>query len=334
MPLIGHAVVGLITGIVTSPPQTAKQKEGSWRSQLWLPALLVLAYVPDILGYILQAVGWQNAKLIGHSIFCALFYALPSAFLLQWLAGQRTFRSTYCLSWLTIVLHDVLDILQSTDRQPFWPLTQTVIGFDINLIPSKPLHEAILFGGLLFCFFVWRSRMSQFVLFAPFQKRERAPVAREWLTKILILLIISAALLTHQLRGMSEKKMHEARRLLSQRKYEALLTSLDKIENRWPPMAKPGRIDYMRGIALWESKDLTKAEYFLLRSYKADPMYFWCVADLALYYAVTVTEQDEKKNLMAPFLQQLKDTFADHPAYNRYIKKIQNNNRRIFSEKF
>jgi len=71
---------------------------------------------------------------------------------------MRTRRIALALvaSLVSLLVHDVLDLAQATDRAPWWPLTDRPIGIDLGLIPGNLLGEAAVFGGLLLAFFVLR----------------------------------------------------------------------------------------------------------------------------------------------------------------------------------
>jgi len=51
MPVLGHAFVGMGTAVAAAPAGGVRR-----RSFLWLPALVALAYLPDIIA---QAIKWQ-----------------------------------------------------------------------------------------------------------------------------------------------------------------------------------------------------------------------------------------------------------------------------------
>src|SRR5215210_5145122 len=67
MPVIGHAFVGLATADIFEPP-TARGSRASITSALWLPIVVCLAYLPDIVTQAGPIVGWSRASLAGHSV--------------------------------------------------------------------------------------------------------------------------------------------------------------------------------------------------------------------------------------------------------------------------
>lgn len=323
MPVIGHAVAGFMLASIISTDNAKKQKNDFWQSSLQLPFLLLLSYWPDIWGYIFQTAGWQNARLAGHSLLSAIFFALPASFLARVFFKNIPISHCYGLAFLTVSFHDILDLFQSTDRYPLWPLSQWNINSDFAFIPDDPANEALLFGALSVLFL-----LSSYFLRPRHTIRQSAKNIYQahistWISRILVALIICSALLTLHLRSAGEKEMQHAHHLLNQRRYGVLLKKLDAIEHGWPPVAKPGRIDYLRGVAFWKIGETEKGEFFLLRSYKADPGYFWCVGDLALFYASLNIEQGKKLKLMSPFLQHLQMDFGNHHDYKSYIDKIQ-----------
>jgi hypothetical protein len=63
-----------------------------------------------------------------------------------------SFPRAFGTALVSLLVHDVLDLAQATDRGPWWPLSDRPVGFDVGLIPTGLLREAAVFGGLLLAF--------------------------------------------------------------------------------------------------------------------------------------------------------------------------------------
>ena len=66
-----------------------------------------------------------------------------------------------------------------------------------------------------------------------------------------------------------------------------------------------------------------RAEEAYLRSYRAEPGYFWLVADLAAFYAGTDRSLEERRRLVDPLLARLKDEFRDEPGLPEALGRIE-----------
>jgi tetratricopeptide (TPR) repeat protein len=125
--------------------------------------------------------------------------------------------------------------------------------------------------------------------------------------------IMVAAAITHQLRDRREAELEQARTMAhKQRAYQGALDMLQKAE-RWPSTANPGRIDYLRAWTYEQLGDRRRAEECYVRSYRADPMYFWTVADLALFYSSSGGSREVRKGLARTYLEHLQKDFPGHP---------------------
>jgi hypothetical protein len=104
--------------------------------------------------------------------------------------------------------------------------------------------------------------------------------------------------------------------------YQAALEVLARAEP-WPSTTKPGRIDYVRAEAYAGMGDRRRAETYYLRAYRADPTYFWTVADLALFYASSGGPVAERRRLVAPYLNRLRSEFVGHPALPEILARVE-----------
>ena len=114
----------------------------------------------DVLDGLAEALG--EALMLGRTLsrlvssekqYRSLFDRAPAAVLALVITPlfrsltERSFRSTFLLVFVCLLLHDVLDLLQATDRNFWWPLSHHAVGPGESLIPTYPMQEAALFGG-------------------------------------------------------------------------------------------------------------------------------------------------------------------------------------------
>jgi hypothetical protein len=192
-------------------------------------------------------------------------------------------RRIFAISLFSILLHDLLDLAQSTDRVPWWPISDKAVGFDLGLLPTDILYEAILFISIFVIFLAYH----HFSLRSHTRKEVGSPgtsrrSTQSWVARLTIAVIILAAGSTHYLRDLRERQLYEAHSLLKQRDYSGILVKATQADH-WPSTAKPGRTDYLRALAYEGLEDPQRAEHYYLLSYRADPNYFWCVIDLARF---------------------------------------------------
>jgi tetratricopeptide (TPR) repeat protein len=285
--------------------------------------VVFLAYVPDIVTQIGFLAGWSKGRLLGHSVVLAVTASLAIAALLVRLAAV-SFTRAFLTSLVSLLLHDVLDLAQATDRAPWWPLFDRPMRLDLPAIPTDFLHETAVFGGLFLAFLALRHAVRQWAG----QKGPDPAIfceaysPRAWLGRIFIVAVVLAAAVTHSLRDRREAQLEAARALVEQRAYSAALEVLARAE-RWPPTVNPGRIDYVRAEAYAGRGDRRRAETYYLRAYGADPMYLWTVADLAIFYASSSEPVAERRRLIAPYLSRLRTEFARDPALPEILARVE-----------
>jgi heme exporter protein D len=324
MPVLGHAFVGLAIGVSTRPSARGRSEPPGIgaASALWLPAVVVLAYLPDIVAQLGLIAGWSDSRLLGHSVLFAVAVSPAIAAVLVRLA-RVSFTRAFVTALVSLIVHDVLDLAQATDRAPWWPLSDRPIGVDLGLIPTGLLREAAVFGGLLVACLALRHLAhrwtGQSAVYPPIPGNGHAPFV--WLGRAFIVAVVVAALVTHSLRDAREAQLGTARDLVEQRQYQAGLDALARAEP-WPSTTKPGRIDYVRAEAYAGMGDRQRAETYYLRAYRADRMYFWAVADLALFYASSDEPVTERRRLAAPYLSRLRSEFAGHPALSQILERV------------
>jgi len=257
---------------------------------------------------------------MSHSVLFAIIASVIIALLLS-KAASISFGPGFSISLFSILLHDLLDLAQSTDRLPLWPVTNRQIG--IHIIPTDPFLELLLFGSIFVSFL-----MTRYLIIRSRMKGEndlsepRIPVRLVWFGRIVIIVIMLSAAGTHYLRDVREHQLNDARFFLKQKDYLGILKKTGQAK-RWPSTAKPGRIDYLKALAYEGLGNRQQAEQYYLRSYRADPGYFWCVVDLAMFYATAPVPVPERRRLIAPYLKRLQSEFSGRKKLAGYLRKIE-----------
>src|SRR5437868_1994258 len=155
MPVIGHVFVGLATAARFEPATaSARRAIRPLGAALWTALIVVLAYLPDLVTQAGLALGWPHASLAGHSI---LFGALAG--LVVGLLWVRSFGgdplTVVAIAVGSILVHDLLDLLQATDRAPLWPLSRRMFTVGWLVLPNRSAYELLLFGLPCTAYFVW-----------------------------------------------------------------------------------------------------------------------------------------------------------------------------------
>jgi hypothetical protein len=311
MPLIGHAVAGWIVAreVPPGPPRPTQWRAKSESDVLWLPFLVGLAYLPDIVTQAGTLAGWSAAPRASHSLLFG-FVSAPLAATVLAVVFHYPPRRGFILAAGSILLHDALDVLQGSDRRPLWPFSQSSVDLPWPLIPQQSWLEASLFGAGLALYLLLRG-------WRPTEPESGAPI-----TLGLAAVIAALALGTHALRGVREAQLEAARSSIELHDYARGLPLLEQAL-RWPSTAKPGRADYLRGEAYFGLGDRPQAERAYLEAYAADPHYFWVVADLAAFYASGSEPETARRDRAEPFLRRLRTDFADHPALPQTLARVE-----------
>src|SRR5574341_2696303 len=206
MPVLGHAFAGLAMGLCARPaaPGVSSPRPGAIGPALWLPIVVGLAYLPDMATQLLSLTGWSEARPASHSLLFALLAASALAPLLARALGMPTLRF-FLIALGSIVLHDLLDLAQATDRVPWWPLSTQPVTLPWIRLPAEPRQEALWFAGAFLVFFVARHLIHR--LRGRPTSPAGAPAARPraaWPGHALVTGMVVAAALTHHLRDVRE----------------------------------------------------------------------------------------------------------------------------------
>jgi membrane-bound metal-dependent hydrolase YbcI (DUF457 family) len=300
MPVIGHAFVGLATAARFAPATASKRRVISpLGAALWTPLVVVLAYLPDLATQAGLALGWPLASLAGHSIlFGALAGLIFGVLWARWFGGDPP--AIIAIAVGSILVHDLLDLLQATDRAPLWPLSRQMLTVGWLALPNRSASELLLFGIPCTAYLVWRGRRRA----AAVPSDVREPARFRGLTRATVGGLVIAAVTMQTVRRNRERQVDEAERLLRHGEYRAAIAAADRADV-WPSVAGPGRIDVVRGEAYEALGDGTRAETFYRRAYDNDPLNFWAVADLAEYYAACDRPPAERRRLARQYLDEL-----------------------------
>jgi len=321
MPLLGHAFTGMATALIVGPYSSKKSEIPSFSPVPFLTTTLVIfSYLPDIVSQCCLYFDWYDGRLLAHSILFAFLFS-PAAGLILNRLTSFTKKQCFLLAFTTIMLHDLLDILQSTDRQPLWPFSTTLFGNGITIIPHNPTKEALLFGCIYCLVLSWYL----------FQRRGRKsvhtcnhmpPFRQKWSERILIGTIILIVLATYHLRVQRTHSFQQAMFYFHHQDYSNALRLINMVD-KWPRIAKPGRLDYLRGVIYMQQHRPVLAEKYLLLSYNRNQNFFWCIGDLALLYAKTHKTHSQRIALTEPYLRKMRNNFSHHQDFSQYMQKIQ-----------
>lgn len=309
MPVVGHAIVGVAAAVATArtAPRTSSAGLGTWAL-----ALVGLSYLPDVIEQLVAQGGWRGASAFSHSMLFALVAGGVLAPVLARVGGI-TRGASLLIATLAIVSHDALDILQSPDRMPAWPLSTWRLSGAAGLIPPSLIGEVVVLLPVLALAWLW------------WRVNDRRPLtplrARDVFGWVIVGAIVACATGVNHLRDMRHRELLDARALVARGNYVDALAACDRAE-RWPSTAAPGRLDYVRAEAWLGLGDRTRAEQYYLASRRRDPTYFWTVADLAVLYASTQKPVAERRRDVGPWIALLESKFAGHPALPRTLERV------------
>lgn len=317
MPVVGHIFTGIATGLLQEarPPHTPSTATG-----FMVPLAVTLSCLPDIISQVLLAVGYRDGHHLGHTVWLAIFLASTSGVVLHKF-GFPT-RTATAIPAVALTSHIVFDALQSDTLLPWWPFSMRPV-FPDPLLPTGWQGEAIvlaisLFGWLAFT--ICRPAQAREAMTATFLPADRQ---RRILSTAFVMGVVVTALTTFILRERCEQDLESARRMIEAGSISegfSLLASAD----RWPTTAKPGRINYFRGVGHLKHGEREMAEFFFLKAFRDDPRYLWVVIDLAILYAEDRQRSLEaRRTIAAPFLLSLALDFPGHREAKQALDKAE-----------
>jgi membrane-bound metal-dependent hydrolase YbcI (DUF457 family) len=364
MPVLGHAFVGLATAKCTRPTKIV-----SAGAALWTPVLVGLAYLPDIVNAVFVTLGLGDRQIVTHSLFFAVAASVLIGPALAWLVRCSLLKA-WLLTLFSVSFHVVLDILQGSNRQPWWPFSDHHIKLKDAIIPLGMYREVLLFGIPFAVFWVchslivWRLSLrrgrrghpaparsgaaaqgdSQGSLPAyeefpvpqmtvprpgaatrPARSRDErcSPYGRlVWVGRIVTAMILLSAGALHYLKGVRNREMEAAFKLVRQHDYARALAATEVAE-RWPYVAAPGRLEYVKALCYEGLGRRDEAEAWFLASIKADPSYYWALADLVEFYASGKEPRAERRRRAEPYLHRLKTQFTGYYSRPQFIEQIE-----------
>ncbi len=320
MPVLGHAFAGLTTAAYTRG--SVRRRVGA---ALWTPALVGLAYLPDLLaqlGTLAANGGWRTAT---HSVLFAAAAALLLAWPLARLTGISAGRAGL-LVFFSVGLHDLLDLLQGTDCRPFWPFSHRHINLPDRHLPAGMLGEVVSYGGIAGLLIL--ARMLAVRLKRKQPASAGAPTGRfapprAWmmagygLTAAVLLLAAG----THYLRDVRRQQFETALALIRDRRPAEALPLLDEAR-KWPHVSNPARVHFARAEAYLRMGDRTCAEQYYLAALDEGPDDFWVLADVAIFYASSQEPLEVRRRRVEPLVATLRERFATWRDLPRVLAKI------------
>jgi tetratricopeptide (TPR) repeat protein len=256
--------------------------------------------------------GYRSAQEVGHSIPLGVLAGAIAGVVWARMSGGSA-RVLTALSVGSIVLHDVLDLLQDGKRMPFWPLSEHRMGVEWLASSDRLWWELVVFGLPFAIYEIWR-------VAAPRQR----PIATAsaslatWIGRGLVLVVMLSAFTVLELRRERGRELGRAETLVRARKFAEALDAIDAAD-RWPLSSVTA--DLLRGRAYLGLGDAANAEVSFRHAYEHDPENFWTVASLAEYYASHGTSA-ERRQRSAPYVEELQRKFSDNTSLPRVLERI------------
>jgi hypothetical protein len=314
MPVIGHTFAGILIAQEFEPAGPRNPwPVGPTMRALWIPVIVGLSYLPDVVTQIGLWMGYRSAQSAGHSIVLGIAAGAILGVVWAWASGASV-RVLTTLAIGSIVLHDVLDLLQDGKRMPLWPLSERRMGVEWLALSDRLWWELLVFGVPFVLYEIWRV----------ISRRRRAPAApapaslTTWIGRGFVLAVALSAFTVLELRGARGRELGQAEALVRDRKYAEALVAIDAAD-RWPSSSVTA--DILRGEAYQGLGDATRAEASFLRAYEREPDSFWTVASLAEFYASHGTSE-ERTRRSAPYVEKLQRTFSGYAALPRVLERI------------
>jgi hypothetical protein len=280
---------------------------------LWTPAWVALGYVPDAAAAALSPFVPTDPLLASHSIPLGMLAGIAVG-IAGFVVTRRSPALLISLGLMSIVGHDVLDLLQATDRAPFWPLTIQGPGASLAWIPDRISGELAVLGPPFLCWAAWRFSTGA----ARREARERTATATAtvtWTARGLVLLLVLTPVAAYYTRRTAEREVLAAQRMLRDGRFEDALRAADSAD-RWAWIVRRGRTDLVRGEVYEALGDEGRAESHYRRAYELDRNNFWAVADLAEFHASHGDPATRRRRSMV-FLAELRARFTNNPALEK-----------------
>jgi membrane-bound metal-dependent hydrolase YbcI (DUF457 family) len=309
---MGHAFVGVATAL--GVPPNGKVPPADSKAGWWLSALVGLAYLPDIVGHGTGLLGLRGSRVISHSFPFALVASGLLAVGLALAFGTSYWRAA-AISLGSVLGHDVLDLLQASDRVTGWPFFRGRIRLPFSLIPEGAVHEALVFAVAFLIFLVlWTRRGDGSSL-----KWWRQPA---WRGGAVAGLILTTAVLTHAGEVFREREVDAVQDCLKHHEYTEALRHLKHL-GLWPSMAQSAEVPRLTARALVGLGDQAGAEQQLLGAASADPNDYRTIVDLALFYASSDEAMPERRQRVAPYRARLERDFTRRWDLSRVLERIE-----------
>lgn len=281
-----------------------------------MPALVTLAYLPDVVTEVGLWLGLRSAKSFGHS----MLMGLPMGLLIGVGWARLSRGSTRMLGALAVALiqiHNLMDLLQASDRQPLWPLSTRTINAGWLMLPDQLSTELLIFGLPFAAYEAWRlsNRRRGAVRDLP-----RPSHWMVWASRVLVAVLLLSAVTIQHMRGRRQVQMVLAEQLLRSRHFVEALKAAD-VADRWPATSR-GRADIIRGEAYEGLGNSTRAEFLYQRAYKNEPENFWAVAALAEYYASQGTPAGRRSRAQ-PYVEELRRRFSGNPDFRAVMHRVE-----------
>ena len=317
MPLFGHAFVGMGAALYTKP-----RARDSFGAAMWIPILIFLNYLPDIVAQISFLLGLRGTEIVWHSLVAGVLFSLIISPGLMVIA-RLSFRRAFFVSLFSILVHDLLDLLQTPGRLFLWPVSTWRPSPEYTIAPLSPTDEIIIFG----CFFI-ASLIIYLVCFYKHNSNPRPVKTTQqqcivWLARILIIIILMSAGATQYLKKIRTEKFNQAKAVLETTKDYTLGLDLIEDAGRWPYGASFAWIDYFKARTYWGLGDRKQAELSYKKSLDEDPWNIWSLGDLALLYASSDEHPAERRQRIAPYVKRLLENFSGDPILQGYLNKIE-----------
>jgi membrane-bound metal-dependent hydrolase YbcI (DUF457 family) len=288
---------------------------------MWVPTMVFLNYLPDIVAQVSLLFGWRGAEIVLHSLVSGVLLSFIISPGLKVFA-RLSFSRAYFISLFFILVHDLLDLLQTPERLILWPFSTWRPSPEYTFTPLSPIDEFIIFG----CFFI----ASLIIYLVCFYKNNSIPPVKTkqkkflvWVARISVGIILVLAASTQYLRKIRAEEFKQAKAILETTKNYHLVLDLIEEAERWPYGGSLAWIDYFKARAYWGLGDRKQAELCYQKSLDEYPLNIWCVGDIAILYASSDEHLADRRHRIFPYVKLLLDHFSDHPSLQGYLNKIE-----------